>query len=66
MLSGRPELSRIGFGVGWVGWELFACRATSPSGCQATSPSGPNSLFHSCFKEIFGGSRGDMYTFSFF
>ena len=23
----------------------------------------PNSLFHSCFKEIVGGDRGDMYTF---
>ena len=71
MLSGRPDLSRIGFGVGWVGWELFACRETSPSDCRATSPSGcrstsePNSLFHSCFNEIFGGGRGDMNTFSF-
>ena len=24
-----------------------------------------NSLFHSCFKDIFGGSRGDMYAFSY-
>ena len=24
----------------------------------------PNSLFHSCFNEIFGGNRGDMFTFS--
>ena len=24
-----------------------------------------NSLFHSCFNEIFGGGRGDMYAFSF-
>ena len=56
----------------WLGWlENFACRATSPSGCRVTSPSGrratsePNSLFHSCFNEIFGGGRGDMFTFSF-
>ena len=71
MSSGRPDLSRIGFGVGWVGWKNFACRATSPSGCRATSPSGcratfgPNSLVHSCFSETFGGGRGDMHTFSF-
>ena len=24
-----------------------------------------NSLIQSCFKEIFGGRRGDLYTFSF-
>ena len=79
MLSGRTDLSRIGFGIGWLGWKNFACRATSPSGCRATSSSGcratspssrqatsePNSLFHSCFNEIFGGGRDDMYTFSY-
>ena len=46
----------------WLGWEPFACRATSPSGCRATSE--PNSFIQSCFKEIFGGGRGDAYTFS--
>ena len=61
-LASRPDLSRIGFGVGWVGWKIFACLATSLSGCRATSE--PNSLFHSCFNEIFAGGRGDMYTFS--
>ena len=25
----------------------------------------PNSFIQSCFKEIFGGRRGDAYTFSF-
>ena len=61
--SGRPDLSRIGFGVGWVGWKNFACRATSPSGCRATFET--NSLVHSCFNEIFGGGRSDMLTFSY-
>ena len=71
MSSGRTDLSRIGFGVGWAGWKNFACRATSPSGCRATSSSHcratfePNSLVHSCFSEVFGGSRGDMHSFSF-
>ena len=55
MSLGRPDLSRIGFGVGWVGWKNFACRATPPSGCRATFE--PNSLVHSCFSEIFGGGR---------
>ena len=69
ILSSRPDLSRIGFGVGWVGWKKFACRATSPSGCRATSPSGrratsePNSFVQSWRNEIFGGGRGDMNTF---
>ena len=71
MSSSRPDLSRIGFGVGWVGWKIFACRATSPCGCRATSPSGcratfgPNSHVRSCFSEIFGGGRGDMHAFSY-
>ena len=38
MLSSRPDLSRIGFGVGWVDWKNVACLATSPSGCRTTSP----------------------------
>ena len=36
---------------------------TSPSGCRATSET--NSFIQSFFKEIFGGGRGDAYTFSF-
>ena len=63
VISGRPDLSRIGLGVGWVGWKNFACRATSPSGCRATFE--PNSFVHSCFSEIFGGGRGGMPTCSF-
>ena len=51
--TGLPVLSWFGFGFGWVGWEPSACRATSE----------PNSFIQSCFKEIFGGSRGDVYTF---
>ena len=27
----------LGFGFGWLDWELFACRPTSPSGGRATS-----------------------------
>ena len=38
-----------------VGWEPAACRATS----------GPNSFIQSCFKEVFGGGKGDSYTFSY-
>ena len=37
MLSNRPDLSRVGFGVYWVSWKFFACRVTSPSDCRATS-----------------------------
>ena len=68
--SGRPDLSRIGFGVGWVGWQNFTCRATSPSDCRVTIPSAcratfePNCLVHSCFNEIFDGEGEDMYIFS--
>ena len=29
MSSSRPDLSRIGFGVGWVDWKNFVCRTTS-------------------------------------
>ena len=35
----------------------------SLSGCRATSE--PNSSIQSCFKEIFGGGRGDAKTFSY-
>ena len=35
---------------GWLDWELFACRATSPSGFRTTSN---KSFIQSCFKEIF-------------
>ena len=45
----------IGFRFGWVGWERSACRATSK----------PNSFIQLSLKEIFGGGRGDSYTFSF-
>ena len=61
VMSGRPDLSRIGFRVGWFDWKLL-------DSCPASARwawSEPNSLFHSCFKEIFGGRRGDMYTFSY-
>ena len=26
MTSGCPDLSRLGFGIGWVGWMNFACQ----------------------------------------
>ena len=42
-----PSWFGFGFGFGLVGWELFACRATSE----------PNSFIQSCFKEIFGGGQ---------
>ena len=55
--TGLSVLSWFGFGFGWVDWELFACRSTSPSGCRA--PTEPNSFIQSYFKEIFGGGRSD-------
>ena len=48
-----PFYHDFGFGFGLVGWLASACRATSE----------PNSFIQSCFKEIFGGSRSDVYTF---
>ena len=33
--------------------------------CNRRACSEPNSLVHSCSKEIFGGGWGDMYTFSY-
>ena len=52
--TGLPVL-QIGLGFGWVGWLSSACRATSE----------PNSFIQSFLKEIFGGGRGDSYTFSY-
>ena len=52
--TGRAVLWN-GFGFGWVGWELSACRATSE----------PNSFIQLFLKEIVGGGRGDSYTFSY-
>ena len=60
---GRPDLSRIGFGVGWFDWENFASRATSPSTSRATFE--PNSHVHSWRIEIFEGGRDDMLTYSY-
>ena len=35
VISGVPDLSQFGLGIGWVGWKNFASgRATSPSGCR--------------------------------
>ena len=51
------------FGIGWFDWNFLNCCTTCPSGRLACSE--PNSLFQSCRKEIFGGGRGDMYTFSY-
>ena len=53
--TGRPVLA-IGFVVfGWVGWELSACQETSE----------PNFFIQLSLQEIFGGGRGDSYTFSY-
>ena len=53
-------LSRLGSRIGWFDWKLLD--GCSTSGRWACSE--PNSLFHSCFKDIFGEGRGDMKTFS--
>ena len=45
MLSSRPDVSRIGFGVGWFDVKNLICRTTSPSGCRTTFE--PHSLVHS-------------------
>ena len=67
--SGCPNRSRIGFGIGWVGWENVAfwtsppdCRTTLPSGCWSTvEPNGNFPLVQSwsCRNEIFGSGRGE-------
>ena len=49
MSSGRPDLSRIGFGVGWIDWKNLVCRTTSPSGCRTVSPSGCQKIFEPQF-----------------
>ena len=56
VISSRPDLSRIWFRVCWFDWKLL-------DSCPASARwawSEPNSLFQSCFNEIFGGSRGDI------
>ena len=61
LTTGFPVLSRLGFRFGWFDWKLLdSCPTSGRWACSE-----PNSLFHSCFKEIFGGSRGDMYNFSY-
>ena len=58
---GRPDLSRIGFGIGWVGWKLLdSCSTFGRWACSE-----PNSCVQSCRNEIFGGGRRDMYVFSY-
>ena len=75
VLSGFPDRSRVGFWIGWAGWENVSCwtspqdcRTSLPSGCWSTvEPSGTFPLVQSwsCRNEIFGGGRGDMYDFTF-
>ena len=60
--TGCTDLSRLGFRIGWFDWKFLNCCTTCPSGRWACSE--PNSLFQSWRKDIFGGGRGDMYTFS--
>ena len=61
MLSSPPDLSRIGFGVGWVGWKILLVEQLLL--LVAEKLSNPI-LVHSCFSEILGGGRSDMYTLS--
>ena len=60
---GRTVLFRSRFGFDWFDWELLSCCTTCHSSRWATSE--PNSLFQSCFKEIFRGGRGKANTFSY-
>ena len=63
LTTGCPDLSRLGFGIGWFDWKLLDGCTTCPSGRWTSSQ--PSSLFRSCFNDLFGGGRGDMYAFSF-
>ena len=63
LTTGCTILSWSGFGIGWFDWKLLDCCTTCSS--DRWAPPEPNSLFQSCFREIFGGSRGDAYTFSY-
>ena len=47
--------------VGLIG-NFWLVEQLLPSGCRATSER--NSFIQSCFKKVFGGGRGDAYTFS--
>ena len=59
VITGLPVRLRIGVRIGWFDWKLLdSCPISDRWACSE-----PHSLFHSCFKEIFGGGRGDMYTF---
>ena len=60
VITGLSFRSRIGFRIGWFDWKLLdSCSASDRWACSE-----PHSLFP-CFKEIFGGGRGDMYIFSY-
>ena len=52
----RPDLSRLGFGVGWVDWKRFVE--------QLLLLVEPNSWVQSWRYEIIGRRRGDKYTLS--
>ena len=49
--TGLSVLDNWVFGFGWIRWVSLLLPATSES----------NSFIQSCFKEIFGGGRGDTY-----
>ena len=60
LITGLTVLSRLGLGIGGFDWKLLDSFPASARWAWSE----PNSLFHSFFKEIFGGGRGDMKTFS--
>ena len=53
-LTGLPILDNWVFDFGWIRWESLLLPATSES----------NSFIQLSLKEIFGGGRGDICTFS--
>ena len=61
LTTGLSVFSRLGFRICSFDWKLL----DSCSTCGRWTCSEPKSLFHSCFKEIFGESRGDTYTDSY-
>ena len=69
VLSGFPDRSQIGLGIGWVSWVLNFSRLSNNFtnwllfNCR-TQLNFPLVQSWSCRNEILGGGRGDMYDFS--
>ena len=58
----NPFYRDFDFWFAWLGWESSACRATSLL-LLVEQLLIPILFIQSCVKEIFGGGRGDAFTF---